>query len=205
MIQFRQRCFTFMFPFLYFVDTLSHFLRKAHTKLRQQAHFRRFFMPHTEKRYKKGEIICRPKEMVMSMYNILYGSVGVYFDYGTPEQVEVVTLREGDFFNVISFLESRPRNTTAVALENTIVSEITYDNFSAYFREKPAKIMSLLQHMSARMRQMQKAYVDTCHALEVYGDKSKLAAEHGEWTDSHNRTYNLLKAMFPSVYHEEEK
>ena len=27
-------------------------------------------MPHTEKRYKKGEIICRPKEMVMSMYNI---------------------------------------------------------------------------------------------------------------------------------------
>jgi CRP-like cAMP-binding protein len=194
-----------MFPFLYFVDTLSHFLRKAHTKLRQQAHFRRFFMPHTEKRYKKGEIICRPKEMVMSMYNILYGSVGVYFDYGTPEQVAVVTMREGDFFNVISFLESRPRNTTAVALENTIVSEITYDNFSAYFREKPAKIMSLLQHMSARMRQMQKAYVDTCHALEVYGDKAKLAAEHGEWTDSHNRTYNLLKAMFPSVYHEEEK
>ena len=47
-------------------------------------------MPHTEKRYKKGEIICRPKEMVMSMYNILYGSVGVYFDYGTPEEVPVV-------------------------------------------------------------------------------------------------------------------
>ena len=112
----------------------------------------------------------------MSMYNILYGSVGVYFDYGTPEEVPVVTLREGDFFNVISFLESRPRNTTAVALEPTIVSEITYDNFSAYFREKPAKIMSLLQHMSARMRQMQKAYVDTCHALELCGDKEKLAA-----------------------------
>ena len=152
-------------------------------------------MPHTEKRYKKGEIICRPKEMVMSMYNILYGSVGVYFDYGMPEQVEVVTLQEGDFFNVISFLESRPRNTTAVALENTIVSEITYDNVSAYFREKPAKIMSLLQ----------KAYVDTCHALELYGDKEKLEAEHREWADSHNRTYNLLKAMFPSMYHEEEK
>ena len=69
----------------------------------------------------------------------------------------------------------------------------------------PAKIMSLLQHMSARMRQMQKAYVDTCHELEVYGDKARLTAEHGEWTDSHNRTYNLLKAMFPSMYHEEEK
>ena len=37
------------------------------------------------------------------------------------------------------------------------------------------------------------------------GVVAKLAAEHGEWTDSHNRTYNLLKAMFPSMYHEEEK
>ena len=36
-------------------------------------------MENTEKRFKKGEVICRPKEMVMSMYNILYGSVGVYF------------------------------------------------------------------------------------------------------------------------------
>ena len=79
------------------------------------------------------------------------------------------------------------------------------ENFGKYFSERPAKIMSLLQHMSARMRQMQKAYVDTCHALELYGDKARLTAEHGEWTDSHNRTYNLLKAMFPSMYHEEEK
>ncbi len=157
-------------------------------------------MPHTEKHFKKGEVICRPKELVMSMYNILYGSVGVYFDYGTPEEVEVVTLREGDFFNVISFLESRPRNTTAVALEPTIVSEITYDNFSVYFREKPAKIMSLLQHMSARMRQLQKAYVETCRALDAYGDKEKMRTDHGEWMASYDRTYNLLRAMFPSFY-----
>lgn len=162
-------------------------------------------MENTEKRFKKGEVICRPKEMIMSMYNILYGSVGVYFDYGTPEQLEVVTLREGDFFNVISFLESRQRNTTVVALENTVVSEITYDNFSAYFREKPAKIMSLLQHMSARMRQMQKAYVQTCHALETCGDKERLEREHGDWLDTHNRTYNLLLAMFPSISPHEEQ
>ena len=70
---------------------------------------------------------------------------------------------------------------------------------------EPAKIMSLLQHMSARMRQMQKAYVDTCHALELCGDKEKLAAEHGDWVESHNRTYNLLRAMFPTLYHEEER
>ena len=123
-------------------------------------------MPNTgERRFKKGQIICRPGEMEMNMYNILYGCVGVYTDYGKPEQVEVVKLREGDFFNVISFLESRPRNTTVVALEPLVVSEISFDNFGKYFRDRPAKVMSLLQHMSARIRQLQKAYVEMCHGL----------------------------------------
>ena len=153
-------------------------------------------MPHTEKRYKKGEIICRPKEMVMSMYNILYGSVGVYFDYGTPEQVEVVTLREGDFFNVISFLESRPRNTTAVALEPTVVKIINHDNFSTFFQENPAKIMSLLEHMSARMRALQRAYVQACQALEKYADTDKIKEDNHEWYAEHSHTYKFWADMF---------
>ena len=100
-------------------------------------------MPNTgERRFKKGQIICRPGEMEMNMYNILYGSVGVYTDYGRPEQVEVVTLREGDFFNVISFLES-------------------------------------------------------CHALEAYGDKERLQAEHGEWYAQHSKMVHYINAMFP--------
>ena len=155
-------------------------------------------MPNTgERRFKKGQIICRPGEMEMNMYKILYGCVGVYTDYGKPEQVEVVKLREGDFFNVISFLESRPRNTTVVALEPLVVSEISFDNFGKYFRDRPAKVMSLLQHMSARIRQLQKVYVETCHALEAYGDKERLQAEHGEWYAQHSRMVHYINAMFP--------
>ena len=148
-------------------------------------------MPNTgERRFKRGQIICKPGEMDMNMYNILYGSVAVYKDYGTPEEVEVVTLSEGDFFNVISFLESRPRNTTVVALEPLVVSEITMENFGKYFSERPAKIMSLLQHMSARIRQLQKAYVETCHALEAYSDKERLQAQH-------SKMVHYIEAMFP--------
>ena len=59
-------------------------------------------MPSTgERRFKRGQIVCKPGEMEMNMYNILYGSVGIYTDYGKPDEVEVVTLREGDFFNVM--------------------------------------------------------------------------------------------------------
>ena len=132
----------------------------------------------------------------MSMYNILYGSVGIYFDYGTPEQVDVVTLREGDFFNVISFLESRQRNTTAVALENTIVSEITYDNFSAYFREKPAKIMSLMQYMSKRMRVLTRGYLEASQALEEYADAERLLKERKDWYEEHKDLYHRIMGLF---------
>jgi len=57
--------------------------------------------------------------------------------------------------------------------------------------------MSLLQHMSARIRQLQKVYVETCHALEAYGDKERLQAEHGEWYAQHSRMVHYINAMFP--------
>ena len=45
-------------------------------------------MPSTgERRFKRGQIVCKPGEMEMNMYNILYGSVGIYTDYGKPEEV----------------------------------------------------------------------------------------------------------------------
>ena len=94
-------------------------------------------MPNTgERRFKRGQIICKPGEMDMNMYNILYGSVAVYKDYGTPEEVEVVTLSEGDFFNVISFLESRPRNTTVVALEPLVAKLLLFRLFTKYSAKK---------------------------------------------------------------------
>ena len=38
-------------------------------------------MPNTgERRSKRGQIICKPGEMDMNMYTILYGSVAVYAD-----------------------------------------------------------------------------------------------------------------------------
>ena len=86
-----------------------------------------------------------------------------------------------------------------VALEPLVVSEISFDNFGKYFRDRPAKVMSLLQHMSARIRQMQKAYVETCHALENYGDKERLEAEHGEWYAEHSKMASFINAMFPSM------
>ena len=149
-----------------------------------------------ERQFKKGQIILKEKSFELAIYNILLGRAGVYVNYGTPEERLVVEIEAGDFLNVISFLESRPRNTTAVALEPTVVRVITHDNFSTFFRDNSAKIMSLLEHMSARMRALQRAYIRACHALEKYADTDKIKQDNSEWYAEHSHTYQFWANMF---------
>ena len=151
-----------------------------------------------ELRFKKGDILYRVGDFELNMYNILYGRVAVYVDYGTANERKIVEMQEGDFLNVVSFLESRPRRSTAVALEPTVVSVIDIDNFGDYFREKPAKIMSLLQHMSARIRHLQKAYLEACDELKANVAKEKLQ-EDADFYDKHSKMYHLVQSMFPSL------
>lgn len=149
-----------------------------------------------EKKFKKGQIILKEKSFELAIYDVMLGRVGVYINYGTPEEKLVVEIEAGDFLNVISFLETRPRNTTAVALEPTVVKIINHDNFSTFFQENPAKIMSLLEHMSARMRALQRAYVQACQALEKYADTDKIKEDNHEWYAEHSHTYKFWADMF---------
>lgn len=152
---------------------------------------------NNQRRYKKGEIIYEAGTFDRHIYNVMFGSVGIYMHYGQEDQHTVLQIQAGDFLNVISFLEMRPRNTTAVALEPTIIREISPENFSRYFQENPGKIMSLLEHLSARVRHLQKAYLEACQALEEYADTEKLKREKGEWYEGHSRTYQFWSNLFP--------
>lgn len=152
----------------------------------------------SELQFKKGGILGRPGDLTGCMYNVLYGRVGIYMAYGTPQEQLIVEIREGDFLNVISFLESFPRNTTAVALEETVVSVIDKENFSAYFQERPAKLMSLMQHMSARIRFLQRAYLDTLDTMHKHLDQASFAAD-AECCEKQGRIMKALLAVFPSM------
>ena len=149
-----------------------------------------------EKKFKKGQVILKEKSFELAIYDVMLGCVGVYMNYGTPEERLVVEIEAGDFLNVISFLETRPRNTTAVALETTVVKVINHDNFGTFFQENPAKIMSLLEHMSARMRALQRAYIRACHALEKYADTDRIKQDNHEWYAEHSQTYQFWGDLF---------
>lgn len=105
-----------------------------------------------EKIFKKGEVIYQQGDYVTAIFDVLWGQVALYVDYHKPTQRLLNEVEADGFFGIVGFLESRPQNATAVALEKTACMVITHESFSHYFQERPAKIMSLMQYMSKRMR-----------------------------------------------------
>ena len=100
------------------------------------------------------------------------------------------------FFGIVGFLESRPQNATAVALEKTACMVITHESFSHYFQERPAKIMSLMQYMSKRMRVLTRGYLEASQALEEYADAERLLKERKDWYEEHKDLYHRIMGLF---------
>lgn len=117
--------------------------------------------------YEKGEVIFNEGDYEPFMYDIHNGKVGVYSDYGTPKQKLLAELGESDFIGEMGLVEDRPRSATAVALEaNTRLQAVDAETFDDYFRERPAKVLMLMQQMSGRLRQLNKEYLKACKAAE---------------------------------------
>ena len=96
----------------------------------------------------------------------------------------------------MGFLESRPQNATAVALEKTACIVITHENFGHYFQERPAKIMSIMQYMSKRMRVLTRGYLEASQALEEYADAERLLQERKDWYEEHKDLYHRIMGLF---------
>lgn len=118
------------------------------------------------KRYKKGEVIFRQGDIASSMYDITWGTVGIFSDYDTPLEKKISEIKTGESFGEMGLIEYRPRSATAVALENdTRIKEITPDDFASYFKEKPGKILTIMGQLSSRLRKTTSDYIDACRTI----------------------------------------
>lgn len=107
------------------------------------------------KKFKKGEIIFKEGALEKCMYDIRWGSVGVYTNYGEKDERMLREILPNDVFGEMGLIEARPRSATAVALEkDTQCVVITAEDFSEYFKDKPAKIVAIMQNMSQRIRDL---------------------------------------------------
>ena len=135
-----------------------------------------------KKSYERGQFIFKQGEFSDCMYDILSGRVGVYSAYGTEDESLIAELGNGQTLGEMGMLEVYPRSATAVALEDgTELAEITEDELSDYFRNKPEKLFGIMRQLSQRLRETTQKYADACRVVFESDEAEKTGGEKSEW------------------------
>lgn len=116
--------------------------------------------------YRPGEVIFRQGDPGACMYDIQFGKVGIFLNYGKADEKKLAELMTDEIIGEMGLLDHAPRSTTAVALaEETTIDVITEKDFYDYFRKNPSKILLLVQQMCSRLRKTTKDYLAVCDTL----------------------------------------
>ena len=117
-------------------------------------------------KYSKGTVIFREGEPGRCMYDIHFGTVGIYTGYGTPEEKCLTTLYADKFFGELALLGDEKRTATAVVLEDgTMLEAIYMDDFEEIFAKNPSKIEMILGHLSFRIRRLTYEFNNACKMI----------------------------------------
>jgi len=83
----------------------------------------------------------------------------------------------------MGLLDNAPRSATAVVLDDqTELRLVNEADFAAFLEEKPAKVISIIQHLSSRLRELTKDYTDACKAVsEAMDQEEKNNDSKGGW------------------------
>lgn len=105
------------------------------------------------RQYKCQEVVFWQNEPGVGMYIVQSGEVGIFVDYGNPEQKQLATLGQGDFFGEMALLEDDNRSATAVALSECRLIGIFHPDLFDLFERKPElgiKVLATLGNMLAQ-------------------------------------------------------
>ena len=116
--------------------------------------------------YRKDAVIFRQGDDGDCMYYIQLGSVGIYTDYGTDKEKQLVVLEEEAFFGEMGLIEKMPRSATAVVVEDdTVLRKITEEELEELFKTSPSLVVRCIEHLSGRLRRLTKDYLEACEMV----------------------------------------
>ena len=116
--------------------------------------------------YKAGTVIFREGEPGRCLYFIHGGRIGIYADYGKPEQKLLTELFTGKSFGEMGMISNEVRSATAVAEEDSTLEIIGPDDLEELFTKNPLKVDMLLQNLSGRLRRLTTDYSDLCKKIQ---------------------------------------
>ena len=128
------------------------------------------------KTFRANEVIFEEGAPGGCMYEVGRGKVGVFANYGTPEQKLLREYYPDHYFGEMGLLDNAPRSATAVALtSDTCVAPITEEGFDKSFRENPARVWMIVQELSYNLRRRTLDYVEVCGKIKELTEKEEQA------------------------------
>lgn len=127
------------------------------------------------KTFSKGSVIFREGDAADCMLEVVTGTVGVYKDYGTPDQQLLKEYFPDQFLGEMGLLEHEARSATAVAMEkDTSVEIISEESFGEFFRKEPVLVLKAMQQLSGNLRRTSRNYVEVCQKIkEIVGEEEQ--------------------------------
>ena len=149
----------------------------------------------------KGTVIFRQGETGKCMYDLHWGSVGIYSGYGTEYEKLLTEIQPNEFFGEMGMIEGEPRSATAVVLENGSVLETIYEeDLEELFAANPAKVFMVLSHLSNRLRKLTVEYLNACKLVYVVSDAEEQEQPVSEEVKAEADRYARVRVNGYDVY-----
>jgi hypothetical protein len=104
--------------------------------------------------FSSGDVMIRENDENSSIYMVVEGTIGIYKDYGTPEQLEKVILAPGSFVGELSLFTKQTANATCVAVGPTQAYVLRHSQFQGIMRIYPQIGINLCRFFTLKLRQL---------------------------------------------------
>lgn len=94
-----------------------------------------------------GEVLFYEGAPADDMYVIIEGAMRIY-----KECRSITTIRAVDYIGEMAIIETKPRSATVEAAEQSLLLQITHEQFQKYFSRQPSSLVSMMQTLSMRVR-----------------------------------------------------
>lgn len=119
--------------------------------------------------YAPNEVIYTEGEKGDSLNIIIEGKVRINKRMVEGDQFCISTLKEGDVFGIMSFLDGSRHDATIVSDQKTVLMALEREDFNNLYSSSPliaAKVLKrLAMHLASIVRNMNTQYMDLMHLM----------------------------------------
>jgi CRP-like cAMP-binding protein len=101
--------------------------------------------------FNAGEMIIREGDPGRSIYVIIDGQVRVFTRDHRGEELELAVLEVSQFFGEMSFLTGKPRSGSVMAVDTSVIVELSYTSMRRVVKEHPTVKKVLVEYYQQRL------------------------------------------------------